>query len=624
MRILCLLIMLAGGPAMAADARIDRPHAVADPAYGDILFDYYQQRWFAAMSKTLVALETNALPTQRNRARVLLGATYVRYGMADEAEALFRELLAESVDPQLASRVWLHLAELYYRQGQYERLLGVLHDKVQPVPEGIESNYLSLRVRTLMKLGRYEETESILGDLDRDTSLGAYLKYNLAVSRINAGQGDAGEPLLRELINLVPGEAEVNAVKDKAILALGLFYLRQDELRKARATLGAVRLEGPFSDTALLLHAQSWLEGDRPDKAMGPLTELSGRSIQHESVQAARLALPHLSLLRGNPGRAVEQYRAAIQAYDEHFGYIQQIRDDIFSGRWFDSLVTEPAWSTAMEPLPPFEPNRVDSFATFAPLFATHAFQNSWRDYHETLRQIHLVEAWQQRMPALEKLLRAHERKHQQLVPAARTLLGEARAMKPEEEFQSLQQRLQQAIRENDYRQFATGEERQLLATLDEAREYAARWPERMEPEIREKLDFYSGVLAWQIQENIVPRQWRRVKELQASQALLEKHGNYVERVKRASSGDSTRLQQYRREYAALSAALDRLQRRGRILLARHRRHIESLALTQLEQTRLRLVEFTALAWDNLGDIHNEALRARRQSAESPGDRSAE
>jgi tetratricopeptide (TPR) repeat protein len=618
MRSLLVCLLMLGASALPADSRIDRAHAVEDPAYGDILFDYYQRRYFAAMSKTLVALEINALPTQRDRARVLLGATYVRYGMPDEAEALFRELLSESVDPELASRVWLNLADLYYRKQQHERALTLLDEKVPPVPPGIEQSWQSLRVRTLMKLGRYDDIARVLDDFDTDDPLNAYLKYNLAVSRINADAGAEGEPLLRELVNLVPGDDEVNAVKDKALLALGLYYLRQDEFSRARQILGAARLQGPFSDTALLLHAQSWLESEQPRKAMGPLEQLSQRSIQHESVQAARLALPHLYLLAGNPSKAERLYRDAIRAYNEHFAYTEKLRQQILEGRWFEALVSEPAWSTAMDPLPPFEPNRVESFATFAPLFATHAFQNTWRDYHELTRQLHLIEAWRQRMPGLLDLLKAHERKHEQLVPAARTLLREVERRAMSARFHELRDRLQQAIRDNDFRQFATEDEAALLAALDDAEQRAQRWPERIKPEIRRKFEFYRGVLAWQIQEDIVPRQWQRLKVLRDLGRSLERHDNYVERVAQAAAGDTGRLRGYRQEYMDLGHQMAALYGRGQTLLARHRRHIESLALTRLQQTRERLRQFTALAWDSLGDIHNEAIRARGRTQPAP------
>ncbi|MGB1220710.1 MAG: hypothetical protein ACPG43_04175, partial [Alcanivoracaceae bacterium] len=92
---------------------------MTDPAYGDILYYYYQRQNFAAMSAILVALDRGALPQQSERARVLLGALYADYAMPGEAERLFDTLLAEAVDQSLANRIWIYLADIYYRRGQY-------------------------------------------------------------------------------------------------------------------------------------------------------------------------------------------------------------------------------------------------------------------------------------------------------------------------------------------------------------------------------------------------------------------------------------------------------------------------------------------------------------------------
>jgi hypothetical protein len=282
-----------------------------------------------------------------------------------------------------------------------------------------------------------------------------------------------------------------------------------------------------------------------------------------------------------------------------------------------------------MDPLPDFEPNTIDSFATFAPLFATHAFQNTWRDYHQLLRQIHLIERWQQRLPSLRDLLQAHERKHAQTVPAARTLLREVEAMAPGKRLEQLEGRLDGAIEDNRFRVFANDDERKLLKEMDHARQLAQRWPEKLDPELRRKLELYEGMLEWRIRKDIVPRQWQRRKKLKELEDLVARTRAYRERVRRAASGDNARLADYREEYRSLSEALERMHRRGRILLARHKRRIESLALTRLAETRNRLVQFSAIAWDSLGDIQSEAVRSRLQRPEaleeaSPGARSSE
>ena len=141
----CLLLALSAGA--SASGRIDREHAVVDPGYGAILFEYYQQHWFAAMTQALMALDTGTLPTQRTQAQILLGALYAHYGMPDEAEALFRSLLAQSVDPALAPGIWLHLAELHYRKQRYADALALLDEQIGTPPAELLRSFHALRTR---------------------------------------------------------------------------------------------------------------------------------------------------------------------------------------------------------------------------------------------------------------------------------------------------------------------------------------------------------------------------------------------------------------------------------------------------------------------------------------------
>ncbi|HEX4937517.1 MAG TPA: hypothetical protein VFX11_02515, partial [Candidatus Kapabacteria bacterium] len=73
---------------------IDQPHPVGDLAYGDLLFEYYQQRYFAAITKILVAQQRGLLSRDAEHTQILLGALYISYGMLDKGEAIFRQLLA--------------------------------------------------------------------------------------------------------------------------------------------------------------------------------------------------------------------------------------------------------------------------------------------------------------------------------------------------------------------------------------------------------------------------------------------------------------------------------------------------------------------------------------------------
>ncbi|MEE4249950.1 MAG: hypothetical protein V2I38_05130 [Alcanivoracaceae bacterium] len=606
---LCLLLVLSA-PLMA-NTRVDRAHQVVDPGYGAILFDYYQQNWFAAMSQALMALETGTLPTQRPQAQVLLGALYAHYGMPDEAEKLFRALLADSVDPALAPSIWLHLAELHYRKQRYAQALTLLDEQIGTPPEELTRQFHALRTRVLMRMGRFEETGDALGYLNEDT-LSAYLRYNLAVSRINSGDGESGERLLWQVANLPPADDETNALKDRAMLALGVHYLRTNQAEQARNLLRAARLDGSYSETALLLHGRAWIASDEPQRALGSLQTLAQRSLQFEETQEALLSLPWLFQTLGDFGRAATGYRHAISRYTEHYRYLASLEGEIRSGKWFADLVQEPAWSTAMEALPPFAPGRVESFATFRHLFASHAFHSRWRDYHEQLRQINLLQSWQQRLPAIEEMVAAQMRKHRQQVPLAEEMLAALQQAGWPQQLQEVEKRFLHGRDTNDLSMFATEEERKLLSAVQEVESLMARWPDRIKPEQRERLALQKGLLLWQLQENSVPRQWQREKQIKEIGVLLAETDRLSDRVAAAASGDSHRVVSLGHQLAGLYNEIAQLEVRGNKLLQRQQQAIEALALVQIESTRQRLKAFTAESWSALGDLQNLMVREKR------------
>lgn len=633
LRVAALAVTIASSTAVVAsptpEFRIDRPHPVTDPAYGDILYYYYQRQNFAAMSAILVALERGALPTQAARARVLLGALYADYGMPQEAERLFDRLLDEAVDEALASRIWIYLADIYYRRGRYDEALALLDARVQSVPGDLRQSFLTLRTRILMKLGRYDETRATLQQLDSGAVSG-YLRYNLAVSRINAGEGEQGTGLLWELVNMPPGDDEINALKDKAMLALGVHYLRSGQGDRARNLMGAARLDGPYSEMALLLHGRAWLAGDQPQLALPSLKALAGRSMQFEEAQEAGLALPFLYEKLLDLPRAREAYRASIRAYTEHFTYLSALEEKIRSGQWFGQLTATGHWSTAMDPLPEFEPARVESFATFRSLFASHAFQKYWRAYHEQQRQVNLVARWKQRLPALDELLAAHIRKHRSDIPAAIALLAEVNARGSEQALENLKQRLRAGHQDMDIYVLATPEERQWLEQLADARSRAEKWKHRLPEDKQAQLALYEGILQWQIQSRVEPRRWALERRMQALDQQQQLSMQLTERVERLASGDLARVTELGHALADLHNDLVSLEQRGEQLQGRLQTVIEGMALAQVQGTRERLRFFTAECWAALGDLQHRAVKERFKGsyqeipAQEPGERSSE
>ncbi len=598
--------------------RLDKPHQVQELAYGEVAYLYLQGDYFAALTRAQMALERGEVDVHRADLEVLLGAMYSAYGMPEDAERVFSALLDQQVSGEVAQRAWIHLAGLFYRQQKYQRALETLEQQVGTPPEGLQEVYLSLRARVLMRLGRYEKAAESLDAFAENHPLNAYLRYNLAISWINGKHPGLGQEWLWELANLPPGAPEVNAIKDKAMLALAIYMLRSDQEDRALQLLRDARLEGPFADVSLLLYARALLIENQPARALPVLQKLDRQSIQRSTVQEAQLAIPYLYEQMGDQRSARQAFQTALERFDGLEQYLLEVEARIASGAWFEEMVGEPRWSTAMDPVPPFLPKRVKSFPTFYEWFATTEFQHGWHNYHELMRQRNLLTQWQNTLPAMQTMLAAHERKHQQVRPQAKALLRELSQQDFQERLTRLQRDYDTAVSEQDPLPFATDKEQRLWDAQQEAERKTRGWGKRKRPDMTAKLDFYKGILLWEMQEDIVPRQWQRKQELSEIGTLLDQTRVLRSRVMVASNRVQ-RLEYFRQELPALERELASLQQRGERLMRRQQYSLQASAFEQVTVTRKRLKRFSAAAHEGLADLYNKALRNRREPAAASG-----
>ena len=598
--------------------RLDKPHQVQELAYGEVAYLYLQGDYFAALTRAQMALERGEVDVHRADLEVLLGAMYSAYGMPEDAERVFSALLDQQVSGEVAQRAWIHLAGLFYHQQKYQRALETLEQQVGTPPEGLQEVYLSLRARVLMRVGRYEKAAESLDAFAENHPLNAYLRYNLAISWINGKHPGLGQEWLWELANLPPGAPEVNAIKDKAMLALAIYMLRSDQEDRALQLLRDARLEGPFADVSLLLYARALLIENQPARALPVLQKLDRQSIQRSTVQEAQLAIPYLYEQMGDQRSARQAFQTALERFDGLEQYLLEVEARIASGAWFEEMVGEPRWSTAMDPVPPFLPKRVKSFPTFYEWFATTEFQHGWHNYHELMRQRNLLTQWQNTLPAMQTMLAAHERKHQQVRPQAKALLRELSQQDFQERLTRLQRDYDTAVSEQDPLPFATDKEQRLWDAQQEAERKTRGWGKRKRPDMTAKLDFYKGILLWEMQEDIVPRQWQRKQELSEISTLLDQTRVLRSRVMVASNRVQ-RLEYFRQELPALERELASLQQRGERLMRRQQYSLQASAFEQVTVTRKRLKRFSAAAHEGLADLYNKALRNRREPAAASG-----
>src|SRR4029453_7173363 len=116
---------------------------------------------------------------------------------------------------------------------------------------------------------------------------------------------------------------------DKSNLVLGAMQFEDSRFDDARQSLDRVRLDGPFSNQALLRAGWAEATAKQYDRALVPWNILVEREPTDAAVQESMLAVPHAyaSLnLHGRAavmyGRALEQFSKQIERVDASIGSI--------------------------------------------------------------------------------------------------------------------------------------------------------------------------------------------------------------------------------------------------------------------------------------------------------------
>jgi tetratricopeptide (TPR) repeat protein len=247
MRTAWLLLCLVPGLA-AADRYV--PGSLEDPYLGSARFMADDERYYSALAELLAIPGLLQSGADTSAQRLLLAESYLRYGLPAEAEALLPAL--QDADPQGRARLQLALAAQAYERGDLPAAAARLDTLQASLPKPLQPRALDLRSRIHLVQGQYEEAIALLRTLVRNDEQNAYARFNLGVALISSGRARDGREWLDRLGQIRSISLEEAALRDKANLALGWHYLNEDLGSQAREAFERIRVDGPFSNRALL------------------------------------------------------------------------------------------------------------------------------------------------------------------------------------------------------------------------------------------------------------------------------------------------------------------------------------------------------------------------------------
>jgi tetratricopeptide (TPR) repeat protein len=606
----CFLFLVSLAPAAPVFAGKDDPEpiVVKEPHYGEVLFYFYQEDYFPAIVRLLAAREQGQLEQHAAQADLLKGGLYLSYGHHLEAAEIFERLLADNVNPEIRDRTWFFLAKIWRQRGYLDKAQRALDNIGDDLPDDVRREATMLQAQLLIDGGEYDRAIALLQEWKGKTEWSRYAQFNLGVALVRSGRMDEAGKILEELGDIDPWNEELTSLRDKANLALGYALLQSGQPHAAKPLLQRVRLEGPFSNKALLGVGWADAELDRYQRALVPWMELRGRDLLDPAVQESMLAIPYALAQLDSISQAADHYLNAIEAFYEESNRIDSTISHLESGRFFDEFIKDDpldstGWYWRMEALPEGPQARY-----LFHLLATHEFQEGLKNYRDLSYLWNNLDRWQQSVEVYANMLETRRLAYGERLPRAQEALSRADIDGMVQRKLEFDAQLNDIEQSGDWLALATEREFEMwgeITSLEKTPALSADIPES--EEVRDKIQLLKGVLQWGLEKDFNHRLWRIRRDLRdTGEALVE--------TQRARRQVDDSMQKQPLEFRAfddrvygLEPRIETLKMRVGDAMAEQRAFLRAIAVGELQAQQRRLDTYTVQARFALAAIYDRA-----------------
>ncbi len=581
---------------------IDQPNVIVDLPYGDALYEYYQQRYFASITKILVAQERGQLGRDSEHAQVLLGALYTSYGMLDKGEAIFRQLLASNASPAAADEAWYQLARIYYKSGDIARARDILANNIVAPLEKRATEHSLLLALCHIRLGETEQAKVLLPYLKDDKKLGVYARFNLGSAFAQLGELNKATRYYTAVAESKVTDESSLVLKDQATLALGVRYLKQEKWEKAREILEGIRLYGPVANRGLLALGWTGFHSGDQTEALTPWLELAERDLTDPAVQEALLNIPYVFEQQGALQEALDRYRQAHDVFRDQRATLDTVKQNIMQPDWVEKIspISLDDTRNVMGEIPPFKLAKDDPASRYLYLyFASNEFQRVYRDYRELQRLYMVLVHWKRQLPSYNQMIASNVERLAKVGPKSEKAIQYSRKFHAyaRVKLDEYSAKLDQILANDDLAGTAT------VPQLDQKERIAAAEATLKslgEPELYEeewaKLKMLKGLLMWDLNATAVDRRWEMSKDRIAIDNLLAEMEVRIRGLEQARAARLDRFHGFEGRVVELEQRINGLQGQIAVALASNRAYLQSVATGIVDQHQTQLDRMRAKA----------------------------
>lgn len=621
------MVLMVSASAVHADT--SAPHSLKDLYFGEALYYAFQEDWFDAIARLDTELaqhhgldepKLDTLYYHINHAEFAVGDFELAYRMHQRAGRAITAVIEGNVAEPVRNEAIYRLARIYFQKDQPLNALFAVERIRGEVPPEIEADLAFLQAQILIVNGRFGEAAQILKELQETESLQGFAAYNLGIALLRDGKKQEGRRCLDRAGQIDSDHALSLAIKDKSNLVLGSKLLDEHDYAGAKTLLDRVRLNGPFSNRALL--GSGWADASRGrfGRALVPWSILVSRQVSDPSVQEAMLAVPYAYGKLDVHSKAALLYGSALEKFNGEIDKLGASIKSIREGGFLRALVREELkqdanWVVKLRRLP-----ETPETYYLLDLMASHDFQESLKNYLDLEQLRKKLDAWEGDLDAFEEIIASRRSYYEPLLPAIdrefRRLDAQMRLRL--EQRDRIQARLQAmlVVPRPDY--LATAEERIAAERIHSLEQRLAVGGKPAPASITARIERLRGVMRW----NIYTDYDRRFTE---AHAHLRDLNDEVDLLQRQYAAFVRTRQAATQSYQGYDADIRRLRSRIRAsratvaeLMARQGHMLETMAVNELTRRRERLSEFQIKARFAMADSYDRAVRDQTREKVNP------
>ena len=611
---LLVLACVATSPGQADELR--------DLYFGEALYYAHQGYFFEALQRLDTEVkqhdnvdepELDSLFYHINDAEFSLGDFELRYRMHHRAGRAIKAVLEGAVEEVVRNDAAYRLARIHFQKGQMDDALRALDRIDGEIPSAIRDDIEFLRANIYLAQDRPGDAIEVLKKLEGSDGFGAFASYNLGIAYLQDGQPLKAQEQLDKAGKIATKDPAELAISDKSNLVLGTILLEAGDYQQAIPYLNRVRLDGPFSNQALLSSGWANLSIDRVEKAVIPWAILAEREVTDRATQEAMLALPFAYGKLDVHGRAAISYGRALDAFGSETDKLNESIDSIREGAFLEALIREEIrqdknWVIRLRSL-----ESAPETYYLMELLASHDFQSGLQNYLDLADLKRKLLTWQNDFDAYSEMVDIRHDHYEPRLPAVDTEFREldSRMRLRVEQHKMLLRKRDDLLTTPQPKFLATREEQAILGQLEhlEAQLHGSDSP--FAQSAMQRIKRLKGTLTWVLETEYHERLTRfdqNLRNLDEAMAFAQqKYDGYVRSRQAATHsyvGYEIPIKILRAKVADATQKID-------LLMTRQGHLLELVAVEELIARRSRLENYADKARFALADSYDRATQAQ-------------